>query len=94
MSEIEKEQVKLLQTAKNQIIIVFVGAILVGLWMNFKFMTSIELIIESFKQNTELRFNGVDKRMDKIEDKTDEVRRSTVPENQRMEEDRKPNRNF
>ncbi len=94
MSELEQDQLKLLQTAKNQIIIVFTGAVLIGLWMNFKFMTSIELVMENFKQNTEMRFNGVEKRIDKVEDKTDEIRRATVPQEKQVQEDRKKDPNF
>lgn len=101
MSEHEKEQVKLLQTAKNQIIIVFVGAIIIGLWMNFKFMNSIEMTMKHTNENVNLKFMAVDKqfervekRIDKVEDKTDEIRRATVPPNMQVEQDRKKEPRF
>lgn len=95
------EDKKWLVTFRNQIIGIIAAAIMAGLWMNYKFMSTIELVMQNFKENTEIRFDntdkrfdGVERRIDKVEDKTDEIRRFTVPTKDQVQEDRKKDPRF
>ena len=100
MSDGDKQQIKWLNSFRNQIIAVVASALIGGLFMNYKFMSTIELVMQSNTDNTNLKFegvkiqfDGVNKRVDKVEDKVDGVYKSTVPENEQFEEPRVKKRN-
>lgn len=97
----ENQQIKFLNDFRNQIIIIVAGALLTGLWMNYKFMSTIQLVMQNNKDNVDIQFKsvdkqfeGVNKRIDKVEDKTDGIYHNTVPIDQQIQEPRKKDPNF
>lgn len=96
-----EDQIKFLNSFRNQILGIVVAAVCTGLFMNYKFMATIELVMHNNKENVDVQFkavdkqfDGVNKRIDKVEDKTDQIRRHTVPTEEQTIDDRKKDPNF
>lgn len=96
MGEVEKNQVAIITSFGNKVIGVIAGGCIIGLWMTFMFMTSIQETMKNTNENVNLKFMGVDKqfdivgkRIDKVEDKVDGIYLHSVPAEDQVQEPRK-----
>jgi flagellar capping protein FliD len=78
-----KVEQKVLTSFKNQVLAILIGMAVTGLWMNYNFLTTINFRINMTDKNVDEKFEGVNKRLDKMESRIDEVYKEVVPKEKR-----------